>query len=98
MNRRQAITTMIGAATAPAILRGANRRSGDRPNLLFLIADEQRADTMAGYGNTRFHVPNMNRLCSEGVVFDRCYVSQPVCSPSRSSIMTGQWPHTTGVL
>ena len=98
MNRREAICTMLGAAAAPGILRGANRPAGDKPNLLFLITDEQRADTMAGYGNTRFHVPNMNRLCSESVIFDRCYASQPVCSPSRSSIQCGQWPHRTGVL
>jgi len=84
-----------GMVETPAILRGA-RRAGDKPNLLFLWTDQQRADTMAAYGNTSFHVPAMNRLASQSVVFDRAYVTQPVCTPSRSAVMTGLWPHQSG--
>ena len=67
-----------------------------RPNLLFIFTDEQRADTMAAYGNTLIQTPNLNRLAGESFVFERTYVTQPVCTPSRSSILTGLWPHTTG--
>ena len=67
-----------------------------KPNLLFLFTDEQRADTMAAYGNERIETPNLNRLASESTVFERAYVTQPVCTPSRSSILTGLWPHTNG--
>lgn len=96
MTRRTAIQTLAGGLTgAPAVLRGA-RRPGDKPNLLFLWTDQQRADTMAAYGNTAFHVPVMNRLASQSVVFDRNYVTQPVCTPSRCSVMTGLWPHQSG--
>ncbi len=66
------------------------------PNLLFIFTDEQRCDTMAAYGNDRIHTPNLNRLAQESVVFERAYVTQPVCTPSRSSIMTGLYPHTNG--
>lgn len=99
MNRRQAMMTAAGAAVlagAPAVLRGASRKPGDKPNLLFLWTDEQRADTMAVYGNTRFRVPVMNRLASESVAFERAYVAQPVCTPSRSCVMTGTLPHANG--
>ena len=65
-----------------------------RPNLLFLFTDEQRADTMAAYGNHRIQTPNLNRFAEQCAVFDRAYVTQPVCTPSRSSIMTGLYPHT----
>jgi arylsulfatase A-like enzyme len=65
-------------------------------NLIVFLTDQQRADTMACYGNTKAHVPNLNKLASESVVFDRTYVTQPVCTPSRASLMTGLWPHTTG--
>ena len=96
ITRRTAIQSLAGGmAGAPAIVRGA-RRPGDKPNLLFLWTDEQRADTMAAYGNTRIRVPAMNRLASQSVVFDRAYVTQPVCTPSRSSVMTGLWPHQSG--
>jgi len=81
---------------APAVLRGGQRRAGDKPNLLFLWTDQQRADTLAVYGNRRFRVPTLNRLAAESVVFERCYVTQPVCTPSRSSVMTGLWPHQNG--
>ena len=66
------------------------------PNLLFLFTDEQRADTMAAYGNARIQTPNLNRLAEQSVVFERAYVTQPVCTPSRSTILTGLWPHTNG--
>jgi arylsulfatase A-like enzyme len=94
MTRRSALANL---AAAPAVLRGASsRRPGDKPNLLFLWTDEQRADTLAAYGNLRFRVPALNSLAARSVVFDRCYDTQPVCTPARSSVMTGQWPHTTG--
>lgn len=92
LTRRTALSLL---ASAPSLLH-AQRKPGDKPNLLFIWTDQQRADTMAAYGNTRFHVPTMNRLASESIVFDRAYVTQPVCTPSRSSVMTGLWPHTNG--
>ena len=58
ITRRTALQTMAGA---PAILR-AQRRAGDKPNLLFLWTDEQRADTLEAYGNTKLQMPNLNRL------------------------------------
>jgi arylsulfatase A-like enzyme len=74
----------------------SSRRS-DRPNLIVFLPDQQRADTIACYGNGKTHSPSLERLASEAVIFNRAYVTQPVCSPSRSSLMTGVWPHTTGV-
>jgi len=94
--RRTAIQALAGAA-APGILR-ARRTPGDKPNLLFLWTDQQRADSMAAYGNTRYHVPVWNKLASDCVVFDRCYDAQPVCTPARSCVMTGTWPHHNGCL
>ena len=67
-----------------------------KPNLLFIWTDEQRADTMAAYGNTKIHSPNLNSLASESVVFEKAYVTQPVCTPNRSAVMAGLWPHTSG--
>jgi len=67
-----------------------------RPNLLFLYTDEQRADTLAAYGNDRIAMPNLDRLASESTVFERTYVTQPVCTPSRSTLLTGLMPCTNG--
>ena len=70
----------------------------EKPNLLFIFTDEQRDDTLACYGNRTIQAPNLNRLAEESFVVDRAYCTQPVCTPSRSSIMTGYYPHTTGCL
>ena len=67
-----------------------------KPNLVFFLPDQQRADTIACYGGVKVHAPNLNKLASESVVFERTYVTHPVCTPSRSSLMTGTWPHING--
>jgi arylsulfatase A-like enzyme len=67
-----------------------------KPNLIFFLPDQQRADTIACYGGKKVHAPNLNKLASESVVFERAYVTHPVCTPSRSSLMTGTWPHING--
>jgi arylsulfatase A-like enzyme len=67
-----------------------------KPNLIVFLPDQQRADTLACYGGLKVHAPNLNKLASESVVFERAYVTHPVCTPSRSSLMTGTWPHING--
>lgn len=75
----------------------AHSQISKRPlNLVIFLPDQQRVDTLACYGNEKVHAPNLNKLAAESVVFQRPYVTQPVCSPSRASLMTGLWPHTTG--
>ena len=69
----------------------------DKPNLVFIFSDRQRFDTMACYGNDWIKTPHLNALAEESFVFEHCYVTQPVCAPARSSIMTGLFPHATGV-
>ncbi len=63
-----------------------------RPNILWLCADQQRYDTIRALGNEYIDTPNLDRLCREGVAFDKAYVQNPVCTPSRSSFLTGKYP------
>ena len=67
-----------------------------KPNLIVFLPDQQRADTLACYGNGKVHAPNLNKFASQSVVFQQTYITHPVCTPSRSSLMTGTWPHTNG--
>ena len=69
----------------------------EHPNLVFILPDRQRRDTLACYGNDWIQVPHLNGLAEESFVFDNCYVTQAVCSPSRASIMTGQYPIDAGM-
>ncbi|MBP7141412.1 MAG: sulfatase [Opitutaceae bacterium] len=79
---------LLGASFAAA-------GSGSRPNVLFLVADDLRPE-LGCYG-VPVVSPNIDRLASQGVLFDRAYAQQAVCSPSRSSVMTGARPDTTKV-
>lgn len=66
------------------------------PNLLFILTDQQRLDTLRCYGNEIVEAPHLNRLAEGSFVFRNAYCAQPVCTPSRGTMMTGLWPHTHG--
>jgi arylsulfatase A-like enzyme len=66
------------------------------PNLLFLITDQQRADTIEAH--TACHTPNLDSLVASGTQFRRCYTVNPICSPTRASLMTGLLPHSHGMV
>jgi len=65
-----------------------------RPNILFLMADDHRADAMGFMGNTYIITPNLDSLASKSVVFENAYHVAPICMPSRASVMTGQYLST----
>jgi choline-sulfatase len=69
----------------------------DRPSVLFVFTDEQWAGAMSCAGNDELRTPQMDGLAAEGMRFDRAYCSQPLCVPSRGTLMTGVMPHTHGV-
>jgi arylsulfatase len=69
----------------------------DRPNVLFVMTDQQRFDTIATLGNPLVRTPNMDRLVARGVTFDNAYSPCPVCVPARYTIRSGCEPTRTGV-
>ena len=68
-----------------------------KPNIIFIITDQQRFDTIAALGNDHMFTPNMDRLVKEGVSFDNCFITAASCAPARASLFTGYYPHTTGI-
>lgn len=68
-----------------------------KPNIIMIITDQQRYDTIAELGFPFMETPHMDRLVREGVSFDNCFVPAPLCVPARASLFTGYYPHTTGV-
>ncbi len=69
-------------------------RSSSRPNVLILYTDQQRWDALGANGNREIKTPVLDSLVREGVNFDRHFVQNPVCMPSRVSFLTGQYPST----
>ena len=72
-------------------------QSRQRPNLLFVFADQWRAQAMGYSGNTDVQTPNIDKFASQSVVYTNAVSNCPVCSPFRASLMTGQYPLTHGV-
>ncbi|GAB4142944.1 MAG: sulfatase-like hydrolase/transferase [Planctomycetaceae bacterium] len=70
----------------------------DQPHIIFIITDQQRFDTIRSLGYDYIDTPNLDRLVNEGVTFTNCHISAPSCAPSRASLFTGYYPHTTGIL
>lgn len=68
-----------------------------RPNFLYLITDQQRADHVGSYGNRVLQTPAIDSLAARGVSFDRFYVANPSCMPNRATMMTGRTPQANGV-
>ena len=68
----------------------------DKPNVLFIAVDDMRPE-LGCYGNKIVKTPNMDRLAARGIVFNHAYCQQAVCSPSRTSLMTGRRPDATKV-
>ncbi len=71
-------------------------RADERPNILFIMTDQQRFDTIAALGSKRAITPNLDRLVARGIACTNAYTPCPVCVPSRYSLMSGYDPSKTG--
>lgn len=69
----------------------------ERPNILLIITDQQRADTIGALGSPWAHTPCLDSLAEEGTSFTECFVTSPVCVSSRASLFNGVYPHGTQV-
>lgn len=68
-----------------------------RPNFLFIVTDQQRADHLSCAGNTVLKTPHIDSIAARGTRFDRFYVAAPICMPNRATMMTGRMPTLHGV-
>jgi arylsulfatase A-like enzyme len=83
-------------------LSACNNRQGKsaRPNILFIMSDDHTSQAWGIYGGVlQDYVknPNIRRLAGEGVVLDNAFVTNSICTPSRATILTGQYSHQNGV-
>lgn len=70
----------------------------ERPNIILIITDQQRYETIRSLGYEYMDTPHLDRMVDEGVAFSQCHITAPSCAPSRASLFTGTYPHTTGIL
>jgi len=70
---------------------GAESPSTEQPNIIFVLSDDQRYDSLGITGHPVTQTPNLDRLAEEGVFFRQAFVTSPICGPSRANFLTGQW-------
>ncbi|MDD4632781.1 MAG: sulfatase-like hydrolase/transferase, partial [Proteiniphilum sp.] len=71
-------------------------KAKEKPNIVLIIADDVSFDDIGCYGNKIVKTPNIDRLAKEGMRFDNAFLVTSSSSPSRCSIVTGRYPHSTG--
>ena len=101
MDRRDFIAATVGGAVGlmlnrdPATAKGSTR--GNRPNILFIMTDQQHAGMMSCAGNKWLKTPAMDGLAASGIRFERAYACNPVCVPNRFSLQTALMPSAIGM-
>ncbi len=101
MNRLSSIGILGFTLLTYAVFPCGNNLSASenkaKPNIVFIMADDLGWGELGCYGNRFNETPNLNRLAKQGIRFTQAYSAAPVCSPTRASIMTGQYPARVGI-
>lgn len=93
MNRRE---FMSAAVAATAMAGGADAQNAgipQRPNILFILADDLGYGDLSSYGRPDYSTPVLDNMVKEGMKFTDAYASAPVCTPTRCAFHTGRYPH-----
>ena len=99
LTRREFLkSSAVGPLAVAALGAPAFSARGRKPNVIYIMTDQQRKDTLRCYGNDNVRTPALDSLAGRGILFNSCYTTQPVCSPCRSSMVTGLFPNVTGVV
>ena len=83
-------------AFTPAASSGQHSSSDKQPNIVFILADDLGVECLSAYGGTSHKTPNIDKLATQGMRFANCF-SNPFCSPSRASLLTGRYPFMNGL-
>lgn len=92
-----AILATVSVSSAKAVTAATNAAPPLRPNIVFVLVDDQRFDDLSCTGHPFVKTPYIDRIAREGVKFMNAFVTTPLCSPSRASFLTGQYAHKHGI-
>ncbi len=96
--KRSLVTVALVLALVLTSLATAGAQSDQQPNIVFILIDDQRYDALSAFGHPFLETPNLDAIAEDGVVFRNAFVTTSLCSPSRASILTGQYAHKHQVL
>ena len=78
------------------ILGACNSFAQQRPNIVIIVSDDHAYQAISAYGNKLVKTPGIDRIANEGVLFNKAYVTNSICGPSRATILTGKYSHKNG--
>ena len=87
----------LAALVAAAGDRSTEQPSGQRPNIVYIMSDDHAAHAISAYGSRVNRTPNIDRLAKEGMLMTSVFATNSICTPSRATILTGQYSHVNGV-
>ena len=94
MKLSRILFVLLSAAT----LISCTQQEKTPPNILFIFTDDHCEQALSAYGSKIISTPGMDRIANEGMRFNRCYVTNSICGPSRAVIQTGMYSHMNGFL
>ena len=95
--RRDALKRMAIAGSGTLLSQCSRYKKAPRPNIIFIMTDDQAVSEMSCYGNEILETPNMDRLAYEGAQFANCFCTSSLCAPGLASVLTGCYPSLTGI-
>lgn len=94
--KRVGLLVLLLAALLPSTSTGT-AAAATKPNILYIMTDDHAAHALSCYGSKINKTPNLDRIANQGLRFDRCFVVNSICAPSRAAILTGKYSHLNGV-
>ena len=93
---RYPLLLALAAAIAAGPVRVARAADAPRPNILLIFTDDHAYQAIGAYGSRINQTPHLDALAAQGMRFNRCYVTNSICGPSRAAVLTGQYSHRNG--
>ncbi|MBW8333566.1 MAG: sulfatase [Prolixibacteraceae bacterium] len=94
--KKLALLFLAGSISSSFVCEAKGKYSGKKPNIIFILTDDQRWDALGYAGNNIIQTPEMDKLAREGTFFRKAFVTTPICAASRASILTGMYERTHG--
>ncbi len=88
---------MIALVLCPVLRSGEAQAADARPNIVYIMSDDHGYQAISAYGSKFNKTPNIDRIADAGMRFDRCYVTNSLCGPSRACLLTGAYSHINGM-
>ena len=88
------LLVFIAACNSPDTITD---QSLERPNIIFIMTDDHAYQAISAYDSTLISTPNIDRIGAEGAFFEKCFVTNSICAPSRAVILTGKYSHLNGL-